>query len=111
MVRALCLVNTTLGDADFLRQGVAVCEETLALYGPEAGRPREEHPNWAALAPTQRHRLPGGPRRPPPRLAGGGRRPGPGGQTGVCRGRGRLPPAEENRRLPTPPAPPPRPAP
>jgi serine/threonine protein kinase/tetratricopeptide (TPR) repeat protein len=32
-VRALCLVNTTLDMQDQLRQGVAVCEETLALYG------------------------------------------------------------------------------
>ncbi|MEJ7637598.1 MAG: protein kinase [Singulisphaera sp.] len=57
VVRALCLVNTTLGDRDHLRQGIGVCEETLALYDVPGGRPGGEHPDWASLAPGERRRL------------------------------------------------------
>ena len=56
-VRALCLVNTTLGRQDHLRQGIAVCEQTLALYHPPDGRPCEEHPDWTRLAPAERRQL------------------------------------------------------
>ncbi|QDV38213.1 protein kinase domain-containing protein [Tautonia plasticadhaerens] len=56
-LRALCLINTTLGNEDHLREGVGVCERTLALYDPGDGRPCEEHPDWAALGPEGRHRL------------------------------------------------------
>ena len=56
-VRALCLVNTTLGHQDHLRQGIAVCEETLALYHLPDGRPCEAHPDWINLAATQRRQL------------------------------------------------------
>jgi serine/threonine protein kinase/tetratricopeptide (TPR) repeat protein len=56
-VRALCLVNTVLGQQDHLRQGIAVCEQTLDLYQPPAGRPCEEHPDWIRLAPEERRQL------------------------------------------------------
>src|SRR5262249_12131855 len=45
MTKALCLVNTTLGLEDHLRQGIAVCERTLDLFGaPGTGR-LEDHPS------------------------------------------------------------------
>ena len=56
-VRALCLVNTILGRQDHLRQGIAVCEQTLALYRLPDGRPCEEHPDWVRLAPEDRRQL------------------------------------------------------
>jgi serine/threonine protein kinase/Flp pilus assembly protein TadD len=56
-VRALCLVNTVLGRQDHLRQGIAVCEETLALYRTPDGRRCEEHPDWMRLAPEERRPL------------------------------------------------------
>src|SRR6185312_6328594 len=56
-VRALCLVNTILGRQENLRQGIAVCEQTLALYQPSEGRSCEEHPDWMRLAPDERLQL------------------------------------------------------
>ncbi len=56
-VRALCLVNTTLGPLDHLRQGIAVCEETLALYHLPDGRPCDAHPDWSNLAAEDRRQL------------------------------------------------------
>ena len=56
-VRALCLVNTTLGRQDHLRQGIAVCEETLALYHLPDGRPCDAHPDWSNLAAEDRRQL------------------------------------------------------
>jgi serine/threonine protein kinase/Flp pilus assembly protein TadD len=56
-IRALCLVNTMLGNRDHLRQGAAVCEQTLALYQPSDGRPCDEHPDWMRLAPEERRQL------------------------------------------------------
>ncbi len=56
-VRALCLVNTILGRQDHLRRGIAVCEQTLALYRLPDGRPGEEHPDWVRLEPEERRRL------------------------------------------------------
>src|SRR5262249_27454851 len=56
-VRALCLVNTVLGHRNHLRQGIAVCEQTLALYQSPDGRSCEEHPDWARLAPEERRQL------------------------------------------------------
>ena len=40
-----------------MRQGIAVCEQTLALYRLPDGRSCEEHPDWARLAPEDRRRL------------------------------------------------------
>ncbi len=56
-VKALCLVNTSLDLQDHLRQGAAVCEQTLALYDVPRGDPGAEHPDWAGLDPTTRRRL------------------------------------------------------
>ncbi len=56
-IRALCLVNTTLGRQDHLRQGIAVCEETLALYHLPNGRPCDAHPDWSNLAAEDRRQL------------------------------------------------------
>ena len=56
-LKALCLVNTTLGRRDHLRQGIAVCEQTLALYELPDGRPCDEHPDWTCLAPEERRQL------------------------------------------------------
>jgi serine/threonine protein kinase/Flp pilus assembly protein TadD len=54
---ALTLVNTVIERQDLLRQGLAVCERTLALYDPPAGSARKEHPDWVRLAPDQRRRV------------------------------------------------------
>jgi serine/threonine protein kinase/Flp pilus assembly protein TadD len=54
VARALCLVNTTLGHQDHLRQGIALCEKTLALYASPDGKPSDRHPDWERLAPTER---------------------------------------------------------
>jgi serine/threonine protein kinase/tetratricopeptide (TPR) repeat protein len=56
-VRALCLVNTTLDLQDHLRQGAAVCEETLALYDGLVGDTWHEPSDWARLLPDDRRRL------------------------------------------------------
>ncbi|WP_074307368.1 protein kinase domain-containing protein [Singulisphaera sp. GP187] len=48
------LVNTILGDDTHLRQGIAVCEQTLALYALADGRSAQEHPDWVRLAPAER---------------------------------------------------------
>ncbi len=56
-VRALCLVNTTVGRQDHLRAGIAACEQTLALYDLPDGRRREAHPDWINLAADDRRQL------------------------------------------------------
>src|SRR5262249_11481160 len=56
-VRALCLVNTILGRHDHVRQGIAVCEQTLALYQLPDGARCQEHPDWVRLVPAERHQL------------------------------------------------------
>ncbi|AGA30724.1 protein kinase domain-containing protein [Singulisphaera acidiphila] len=48
------LVNTILGDETHLRQGIAICERTLALYALTDGRSAQEHPDWVQLAPAER---------------------------------------------------------
>jgi serine/threonine protein kinase/Tfp pilus assembly protein PilF len=56
--RALCLVNTTTSTGpENTRRGLAVCEETLGIYGV-LGRPDwERHPDWQRLDPEERRRL------------------------------------------------------
>jgi serine/threonine protein kinase/Tfp pilus assembly protein PilF len=54
---ALTLVNTVIERQDLLRQGLAVCQRTLALYDPPAGSDRKEHPDWVRLNPDQRRRV------------------------------------------------------
>jgi serine/threonine protein kinase/Flp pilus assembly protein TadD len=56
-VRALCLVNTTLGQQDHLLEGIDVCEQTLALYHLPDDRPCEAHPDWSSLPPEERRQL------------------------------------------------------
>ncbi|MCI0464735.1 MAG: tetratricopeptide repeat protein, partial [Gemmataceae bacterium] len=56
-VQALCLVNTTTDVADHLRQGVMVCEQTLALYGVLDSEDWQATPNWQRLHPEERQRL------------------------------------------------------
>jgi tetratricopeptide (TPR) repeat protein len=40
-----------------LRQGIAVCEQTLALYQLPDGRRCQEHPDWVRLGPDERRQL------------------------------------------------------
>ena len=54
---ALTLVNTVIEREDLLRQGLAVCERTLALYDPPPGSARGKHPDWARLGPDERRRV------------------------------------------------------
>jgi serine/threonine protein kinase/Flp pilus assembly protein TadD len=56
-VRALCLVNTTTKVQDHLRQGLAVCEETLGLYGVLDRDDWQEHPDWQRLGAGDHRRL------------------------------------------------------
>ncbi len=63
--RALCLVNTTIDLSEqlravrdnHLREGRAVCEETLGLYGVLDRADWQEDLQWQALPADERHRL------------------------------------------------------
>jgi eukaryotic-like serine/threonine-protein kinase len=55
-IRALCLVNTEIGLADNLSQGIEECAKTLALY-EVPGQSGQEHPDWACFDPAERLRL------------------------------------------------------
>jgi eukaryotic-like serine/threonine-protein kinase len=54
--RALCLVNTTtdLPGSDHLAQGIAACEQTLALYGVLTSDQWQENESWRRLASVER---------------------------------------------------------
>ncbi len=54
---ALCLVNTTLGRENHLRQGIAVCEQTLALYQIPRGQWGDEYPDLRSLAREERQQI------------------------------------------------------
>jgi tetratricopeptide (TPR) repeat protein len=56
-VKALCLVNTTTDVQDYLRQGTAVCEQTLALFGVLDRDDWQQGESWQRLAPDDRQRL------------------------------------------------------
>jgi eukaryotic-like serine/threonine-protein kinase len=56
-VRALCLVNTVVPLQDHLREGIAVCEQTLNLYGFLDGDTWREPAEWSRLATEDRRRL------------------------------------------------------
>ncbi len=56
-VRALCLVNTVVPLQDHLREGIAVCEQTLNLYGFLDGDTWREPAEWSRLASKDRRRL------------------------------------------------------
>jgi eukaryotic-like serine/threonine-protein kinase len=55
--KALCLVNTVADLQDHLREGVEVCEETLALYGVLDRDDWQESPAWQRLDEGDRQRL------------------------------------------------------
>ena len=57
VLRALCLVNTRLDMQDNLREGIAVCEQTLALFGAPEDTVWDRRPTWLAIAPEERQRL------------------------------------------------------
>ncbi len=57
MTRALCLVNTRLDLHDHLRDGIAACERTLALFGEPGSSAPADHPSWRRLEPPDRRRL------------------------------------------------------
>jgi tetratricopeptide (TPR) repeat protein len=56
-IRALCLVNTVTDLHDHLRQGLAVCEKTLAIYGALQRDDWQEDPNWRRLTEDERLQL------------------------------------------------------
>jgi serine/threonine protein kinase/tetratricopeptide (TPR) repeat protein len=56
-VRALCLVNTTNEVQDHLPRGLAVCEDTLALYGVLDRPDWQDGPDWQRLEPEERQQL------------------------------------------------------
>jgi serine/threonine protein kinase/tetratricopeptide (TPR) repeat protein len=55
--RALCLVNTTTDLHDHLREGLAVCEKTLALYGILEPDPWRQPPDWHHLEADDRQQV------------------------------------------------------
>jgi eukaryotic-like serine/threonine-protein kinase len=56
-LRALCLVNTRLDLHDHLRDGIAACEQTLALFGAPEDSQWDQHPAWPRISPIDRRRL------------------------------------------------------
>jgi eukaryotic-like serine/threonine-protein kinase len=57
VLRALCLVNTRLDMRDNLRDGIAACERTLALFGAQEDTQWNRQPTWLVIAPEERRRL------------------------------------------------------
>ena len=55
-VQALCLINTAIDLAENRRQGIEVCEQTLALY-EVPGQTGQEHPDWAYFDLADRRRI------------------------------------------------------
>jgi serine/threonine protein kinase/Flp pilus assembly protein TadD len=56
--RALCLVNaTTSTGPENTRRGLAVCEQTLGVYGVLRRPDWEQHPDWQRLPTEDRRRL------------------------------------------------------
>jgi serine/threonine protein kinase/Tfp pilus assembly protein PilF len=58
-VRALCLVNTTTDLHDHQREGVAVCEQTLGLFGILDRADWQDGADWQRLSAEERDRLAG----------------------------------------------------
>ena len=56
-LRALCLINTRLDLQDHLREGIAACERTLALFGAPEDAAWDQSPAWLRIAPEDRRRL------------------------------------------------------
>jgi eukaryotic-like serine/threonine-protein kinase len=57
ILRALCLVHTRLDLQDHLREGIAACERTLALFGAPEDPEWNRHPAWLRIDPEVRTRL------------------------------------------------------
>ena len=57
ILRALCLVHTRLDLQDHLRDGIAACERTLALFGAPEDPEWDRHPAWLRIDPEVRRRL------------------------------------------------------
>jgi tetratricopeptide (TPR) repeat protein len=57
ILRALCLVHTQLDLQDHLREGIAACERTLALFGAPEDPEWNRHPAWLRIEPEVRGRL------------------------------------------------------
>ena len=57
ILRALCLVHTRLDLQDHLREGIAACERTLALFGAPDDAEWDRRPDWLRIAPEDRRRL------------------------------------------------------
>ena len=56
-VRALCLVNTVVPLEDHMSEGVAMCEQTLNLYGVLEGTAWLEPQDWSHLPAGERQKL------------------------------------------------------
>jgi serine/threonine protein kinase/tetratricopeptide (TPR) repeat protein len=56
-VRALCLVNTVADLRDHLREGVKVCEETLALFSVLDNDNWQSAPDWQSLTEEEQEDL------------------------------------------------------
>lgn len=56
-LKALCLVNTTTEVQDYLRQGIAACEQTLALYDVLDRADWQQGENWRRLPAADRQHL------------------------------------------------------
>jgi serine/threonine protein kinase/predicted Zn-dependent protease len=57
VMRALCLVNTRLDMQDHLREGIAACERTLALFGAPEDPDWDRHSAWHRLGTAERRRV------------------------------------------------------
>jgi tetratricopeptide (TPR) repeat protein len=57
LLRALCLVNTQVDMKDNLRDGIAACEQTLALFGEPESTDWDQNPSWPRIAPAARGRI------------------------------------------------------
>ena len=57
VMRALCLVNTRLDMQDHLREGIAACEQTLALFGAPEDPDWDRHSAWLRLGAAERRRV------------------------------------------------------
>jgi eukaryotic-like serine/threonine-protein kinase len=55
--RALCLINTRLDLRDNLRDGIADCERTLAIFGAPEDPAWDQREEWLRVAPEERRRL------------------------------------------------------
>ncbi len=56
-LKALCLVNTRLDLQDHLREGIAACERTLALFGAPEDPDWDRRPSWLGLGSEERRRV------------------------------------------------------